>query len=146
MGTNDPVIEAKIPLSDAMGLTENMTAAQVVERWSSWKSAYPAEVGTLSPAIVAALNALEVVVVVQAIILEVPPKVEAAVVAAGDAYNIAMSVLPGVGGAQGAKLALEKAMGFLKQALTQAMLKLRDLPITIYEQLTNTEVSEDAVL
>jgi len=144
--TNDPVIESTISLDQAMGITKAMKGEEIVDRWNKWKSAYPQEKNKLSPAVVAALDTLSAIVAIQTIIREIPPAVQAAVVAAGDAYNIAMSVLPGIGGAQGAKLALEKAMAALKVELTKALLKLRDIPINIYETVTNIEVDESAIL
>jgi len=142
----DPVIKSTIRFDEAMGITKAMTGEQVVERWTEWKGKYPDQAASLSPAIVAALNTLETIVTVQIAIRDIPPLIEKAVVTAGDAYNIALSVLPGVGAAQGGKLALEKAMGILKKTLEGVLAKLQNLPQKVYEAVTNVEVDENAIL
>ena len=59
---------------------------------------------------------------------------------------MALSVLPGIGGVGGAKLAAEKAMGILKIALAEAVQKLKDVPQLVYKVVTNVEVDENAIL
>jgi hypothetical protein len=66
--------------------------------------------------------------------------------AVGKTYKIALSILPGVGAADGSKTAIEEAQLILKQRMTDIIKKMYKMPQTIVEQISNIKVDEKAML
>ena len=140
----DPVIISKIKLTEAMGVTENMSPEEVSDQWVAWSSSYPDEKNTLSPGVIIALDSLATVVTVYKTIKLVIETIRTAVLVAGKAVMAAQLMVPGLGSAAAAEQAMKEAMAVAKQQIDEAIAKMQQLPKTIYDQLTNTEVSEDS--
>ena len=142
----DPKIDGKIQLTVAMGVSKGMPPEVFIKRWNDWGTKFPEEKATLSPAITIALDTLSTTLTIYNTLINVITIIQNTVVAAGKAYSIVLSLLPGVGAANGAKEAAEAAMTEIKKQIDELVKKIYQLPITIYDSLTNTKVSEDAKL
>lgn len=140
----DPVIQSKIPLTDAMGVTKGMTPQMVSNKWIKWSSKYPEEKSTLSPAVVVSLDALSSIVTIYETITTVISTLQTAVLAAGKAFSTAQLVVPGLGSAAGAKQLVEEATAIAKLAIDEAIKKMQKIPQEVYDSLTNTKVNESA--
>ena len=143
----DPIIKSTIPLTAAMGTTRGMSPSEFVGRWVQWGIKFPKEKAKLNPSIVASMEALTIVVTVQETIETVIATLNTVLATLQDAYNAAMSVVPGVGGANAAKVAAEKAKTLVVVVMDEAVGKLKALPQTIYDILASqVSVDEGAIL
>ena len=137
-------IDTRIKLDVAMGVTKGMTPQEVSARWQKWSSTYPIEKDKLSPAVVAALDLLEVMTNVYTNLQTVIKTVESVVSTANQAYKIGLSLLPGIGAVDAAKSAAELAMSTAKTQIATAIQQIYQIPITLYTELTNIKVDEEA--
>ena len=136
----------RIQLTAAMGVTKSSTPQQVSTNWKAWKGQYPNEESKLSPAVVISLDTISTVVDTYDSIITIISTVEQAVQMATKTYRIMLSLLPGVGQVDQAKMIAEQAMIEAKAAIQTAVQQIYQLPQTIFDSLTNTRVDKGAVL
>jgi len=144
----DPVIKSTIPLVDAMGVVKGMTLQAMSNQWLHWSAKYPKEKDKLNPGLVALLDVMAVIANVVEIVQNVLKNLNTVLATLQDTYNAAMSVVPGVGSANAAKLVAEKAKQILSiEVLDKVFKKLLTFPQTIYNALkSSVEVDEGAIL
>lgn len=143
----DPVIKSTIPLVDAMGVVKGMTLQAMSKQWLDWSAKYPKEKDKLNPGLVALLDIMAVIANVVETVQNVLDTLNTVLATLQDTYNAAMSVVPGVGSANAAKLVAEKAKQALSLALNAVFEKLLTFPQTIYDALkSSVEVDEGAIL
>ena len=143
---NDPIIDTKIPLMVAMGVTHSMTPKQISDNWIAWGIKYSSEKNKLSPVLTVALDTLSTMVTLYDTLMTAINTIQKVVETAGTAYTLALSLVPGVGASGAAKTEAELAMSTLKTQIDTITLKIYAMPQTILENLTNTKVDESAVL
>jgi len=137
---------AKIKLSDAMGLTPNMTPSEVSKRWSEWSIKYPKDKGELSTAVVASMDALAGVVVAYDIVATVVPTVYSAYTTAMLAYKAALAMLPGIGAMDGATTAAEQATVALNKTSAELAKTVHTQAISVANSVTNSEVDSESTI
>jgi hypothetical protein len=143
----DKKIDSKIPLTDAMGVTRGTTPEEFIKRWNDWSTKFPKEKDKLNDTIVAALDALTIIIEVETSLTAIMATLETVVTALNDAYNFAMACVPGVGSANGVKVVAEKGKQLAKQSIDKVIAQMQTLPQKIYDTLAvQTKVDEGAVL
>ena len=86
---------SKIPITDALGLTKNMTPKDISARWIDWKGQFQEDYQTLSPAVTIPFDSLAVTIGYYDAAVALINEAEQLYQEAVDAYNVAIDVMTG---------------------------------------------------